>query len=335
MGMNIECMLYLQSKNILSKDKNKVLDIGPQNVYNCTVDQIKEFVLNQGGDVSSSHFNDEAVRLEYFSTPRPDERTTLFSEITDLTNIEYKAFDVCPAFKTQLLDLNFDPLPAEDYERFDVVLNFGTTEHVFNQWNSFSIMHDALKVGGVLYCVLPASGYLDHGYYCYTPLFFRDLANANGYEILDMFFAQAGENSLKGIQADIRKESMFQSSNSANLAPQDDRVPCFNIHVVVKKSRSGVFKCGLEVATAHSSASEAMIARYDNPELISARAPDLTGLAAICRRLEEEKEARIVERDRFHTERDEIERKLMQVYTSNSWRITAPLRFLASFLRSS
>ncbi len=32
MGMNIECMFYLQEQGYLSADRNKLLDIGPQNV---------------------------------------------------------------------------------------------------------------------------------------------------------------------------------------------------------------------------------------------------------------------------------------------------------------
>src|ERR1700680_2253263 len=111
MGMNIEYMLYLQEGKHLTPEKNKLLDIGPQNVYFCTERQIREFVRRQGATVGDEILDKEAQRLEYFSTPRPEEHTTLFSEITDLTNIEYNAFDVSPTFKTELLDLNFDSLP--------------------------------------------------------------------------------------------------------------------------------------------------------------------------------------------------------------------------------
>jgi hypothetical protein len=60
----------------------------------------------------------------------------MLSEITDLTNIEYDSIDVCPGLRnTEILDLNFDPLPKRMRDRYDVVFNFGTTEHIFNQWN--------------------------------------------------------------------------------------------------------------------------------------------------------------------------------------------------------
>src|SRR5689334_9211393 len=140
MAMNLMRMLYLQEKGWLSAGKNRLLDIGPQNVYHCTEQEVCDFVRRQGAAVSEETLQSEAKRLAYFSTPRPEERTTLFSEVCRLTNIEYHAFDVCPAPDTELLDLNFDSLPERHCEHYDVVLNFGTTEHVFNQWNSFSVM---------------------------------------------------------------------------------------------------------------------------------------------------------------------------------------------------
>ena len=337
MGMNLECMLYLQKQGLLAAKKNRLLDIGPQNVYHCTVTQIREFVSAQGGDVSSGRFDKEAKRLEYFSTPRPEERTTLFSEIADLTNIEYNAFDVCPAFKTELLDLNFDALPKKYREYYDVVLNFGTTEHVFNQWNSFEVMHESVKVGGVMYCVLPASGYLDHGYYCYTPLFFRDLAQANGYQLIDLFLAPAGENRLGSLGLDVRSETEFHRPHSAKLAANEDRIPCFNIHAVMRKTQSAEFRCALEIATAHSQVNTEMAARYGHTQdQLHSDMPLPEGIGDIdelSRRLHHEKALRAAERDFARTQRDALASALVEVHASRSWRLTRPLRAVASILR--
>src|SRR6266700_3314443 len=199
MGMNLSGPIFLQRNGFLTREKNKVLDLGPQNIYFAREEQIREFVKNQGAAVEDRLLESETKRLVYFSTPRPGERTTLLSEITDLTNIEYNSVDVCPGLKTEILDLNFDAIPDYMRRRYDVVFNFGTTEHIFNQWNCFEFMHDALKVGGVVYHQLPASGYLDHGYYCYTPLFFREMAHANLYAIEQMSVTPAGESRIDAL----------------------------------------------------------------------------------------------------------------------------------------
>ena len=204
MGINLDCILYLQANGWLTPDKNRILDVGPQNVYFCTEEQISKFIANHRGEISDDKLTTEIKRLAYFSTPRPEERTTLFSEIADLAGIEYQAIDICPAPKTILLDLNYDQAPSEYHDHFDVVLNFGTTEHIFNQWNCFEIIHDSVKTGGIIYCILPLNGYLTHGYYCYTPLFFRDLARANDYELIELFLVPAGQDFFLATTFDLR-----------------------------------------------------------------------------------------------------------------------------------
>jgi hypothetical protein len=250
---NLREMILLQNLGFLTRDKHRLLDIGPQNVYGLTAEQLDTFVRNQGLEASPEHYQSEKQRLIYFSTERPNERTTLFSEIANLTNIEYNSFDVCPALKTEIFDLNFETLPDKYKEFYDVVLNFGTTEHVFNQWNSFEVIHDATRVGGVIYHELPASGYLDHGYYCYTPLFFQDLAKANNYEICQMFLTPAGENNVAAMGLEMKqRDGRVYAPDSFRLAPDQSRVPCFDIHVILKKTGSAEFHANLEIGTTHS-----------------------------------------------------------------------------------
>jgi len=60
-------------------------------------------------------------------------------------------------------DLNTGDVPGDHGGSFDVVLNCGTSEHVFNQYNTFKIMHDAARVGGLMCHAVPMTGYLAHG----------------------------------------------------------------------------------------------------------------------------------------------------------------------------
>ena len=81
-------------------------------------------------------------------------------------------------------DLNTDHLPARLRGRFDLVTNFGTSEHVANQMNFFHYVHDASKISGLMVHFVPCIGYLGHCLYKYDPKFFVRLAAANDYEIL-------------------------------------------------------------------------------------------------------------------------------------------------------
>jgi hypothetical protein len=69
-------------------------------------------------------------------------------------------------------------------EPFDVVINHGTAEHIFNIAQVFRTMHDACADGGLMVHDAPFTGWIDHGFYCLQPTLFYDLAAANNYEVV-------------------------------------------------------------------------------------------------------------------------------------------------------
>jgi hypothetical protein len=75
-------------------------------------------------------------------------------------------------------------LPWKHVRAFDFVANFGTTEHVFNQFNCFRTIHDAAKVGGFMVHFLPTSGFFYHCLFSYNPKMFLLMSQANNYRIL-------------------------------------------------------------------------------------------------------------------------------------------------------
>ncbi len=82
-----------------------------------------------------------------------------------------------------VIDLN-EPLPEKYRESYEVVLNGGTLEHVFDVRQSFTDVHDLLVPGGVVIHLTPVEGFIDHGFYQFSPSLFFDAAHANGYEVL-------------------------------------------------------------------------------------------------------------------------------------------------------
>lgn len=83
-------------------------------------------------------------------------------------------------------DLNEIQCPSEHTRSYDLVTNLGTTEHIINQANAFKLMHDLVKVGGVMFNLLPMAR-PDHGFFNYNPCFFEWMAEANQYKILGMY----------------------------------------------------------------------------------------------------------------------------------------------------
>lgn len=82
---------------------------------------------------------------------------------------------------TMTWDLN-RPLP-DTIGTYDLVTDFGTGEHVFDQAQVWRTLHNLCTMGGFIVWDRPTQGYPSHGYYCTDPCLFDDLAAANHYRV--------------------------------------------------------------------------------------------------------------------------------------------------------
>jgi hypothetical protein len=114
---------------------------------------------------------------------------SFLGELLILAGFRYTALDIFKAPNTILYDLNRHAPGPRLENRFDLVMNFGTTEHVFNQVNAFRTIHQLTKVGGLMFHDLPMAGYLNHAFFRYDPLFFKMLAPANNYKLNSLVFS--------------------------------------------------------------------------------------------------------------------------------------------------
>jgi SAM-dependent methyltransferase len=74
--------------------------------------------------------------------------------------------------------------PVELGEQFDLVLNAGTAEHVFDIGQFFRTVHALTRPGGLMIHAMPFRGWLEHGFYSFNSTFYWDLAAANDYSLL-------------------------------------------------------------------------------------------------------------------------------------------------------
>ncbi|MBX3244152.1 MAG: hypothetical protein KF685_06815 [Acidobacteria bacterium] len=84
---------------------------------------------------------------------------------------------------TVVSDLNL-PIGDEHKERFSVVLDGGTLEHVFNYPQAIKNCMEMVRPGGHFLSITPTNNHLGHGFYQFSPeLFFRIFSGANGFEL--------------------------------------------------------------------------------------------------------------------------------------------------------
>jgi hypothetical protein len=80
-------------------------------------------------------------------------------------------------------DMN-QPIPDVLVGRFDVVIDGGTLEHIFNFPTAVANLMRMTRVGGRVFMSNPANNFFGHGFYQFSPeLMFRIFAPENGFEL--------------------------------------------------------------------------------------------------------------------------------------------------------
>jgi len=100
--------------------------------------------------------------------------------------VDHTSIDINGKFGALVLDLDF-PVPVELLDKFDVVTNYGTIEHVNNQYQVFKNMHDMCRVRGIMIHGFPEKNtWEDHCRYYYNEDFIKQLASLCGYSIYNL-----------------------------------------------------------------------------------------------------------------------------------------------------
>jgi SAM-dependent methyltransferase len=115
--------------------------------------------------------------------------------------LESLGFDVVRAMDASdfegaeiLLDLNQAETPKELVGVADVILEGGTLEHVFHSPHAMRHLTRMVKPGGRIIHTSPASNFIDHGFYSFSPTFFFDYYAENGFRIERLEVWRYGEN---------------------------------------------------------------------------------------------------------------------------------------------
>lgn len=77
--------------------------------------------------------------------------------------------------------------PLDIDGRFDVTINNGTAEHVFNVGQVYKTIHDMTAVNGLMIHEGPFTGWYNHGFYNLQPTLYYDIAAANNYGLMGLF----------------------------------------------------------------------------------------------------------------------------------------------------
>lgn len=144
------------------------------------------------------------------------------------------AIDYNGTIHAMQLDLNS---PIDLPRKYDVVINHGTAEHIFNIAMVFKSMHDWTKTGGHMVHEVPCVGWVDHGFYCLQPGLFYDLSAANEYELISLSIAHIESRQIIRVESREHCHALVESRSIPNNAL---------LFVVMRKVKGQIFRVPMQ-----------------------------------------------------------------------------------------
>ena len=188
MGMlELTVKLFIKQQKARDSSNASLLTIGKQRI-DFSVDELEfwakknYFILNNVYLESAKLEKRKLTETEFF-------KSIGFSSVDSLDVSEYEG-------ATIICNLNND-IPHELKNRFDVIFDGGSTEHMFNVPKAFENYNKMLKVGGDIIHSLPSTGCLDHGFYMFSPTLFYDYYSQNRWKIKDFLMIQLPYSGFK------------------------------------------------------------------------------------------------------------------------------------------
>lgn len=165
----------------------------------------------------------------------------------------YLALDVNEKLGAKIVDLNVTGHGL----KADLVTNNGTSEHIFDQRSVFQNAHEMTK--GLMLHILPFTPWLNHGFYNYNPILFRDLAAANEYEMVFTALAnRTGEWIELGPEGFVEKRPHEVAAYVERLIPRGE----VSIVSILKKVKDHPFRAPFQGKYKNDIQTEDLKSRY-------------------------------------------------------------------------
>lgn len=123
-------------------------------------------------------------------------------------------------------DLNL-PIGPDLKEKFDLVYDGGTLEHVFNFPVALKNCMEMVKAGGSLFLHTVTNNYCGHGFYQFSPeLFFRAFSAGNGFKVERMVLHVMGPYAR-----------WYEVSDPQSIQSRVELITCFPMQLLVRARR--------------------------------------------------------------------------------------------------
>lgn len=142
-----------------------------------------EILLGEDKANSLEYRDDSEDIIRWHNYAGSLDRIVETSSLFKLMGIDIEIVDINPSRDCEeILDLN-KPVSEDFYDKYDLVLDLGTSEHCFNIGQAVKNAAEMVNLGGIVIHVTPLSMF-NHGFFNINPTAYYDFYSQNGFEIL-------------------------------------------------------------------------------------------------------------------------------------------------------
>jgi SAM-dependent methyltransferase len=155
-----------------------IATLGRQHVY-ATEDEVRHLAARHDvwlGDTAVTLHREPSLQEQRFISDDSLYELLGFQQSVRIDCSDYEAPD-------ELLDLNSPETPAHLVEAFDVILDSGTIEHVFDVPAVLRHCSRMLRPGGRIIHITPTTNCVDHGFYSISPTLYADYYKASQFQM--------------------------------------------------------------------------------------------------------------------------------------------------------
>lgn len=176
--------------------RGPVLTFGNQDIYatkNDIIRWIKEMGLPSYA-LSTFHFSQSMAVSKINKEALNYIHARTFFELLGIPTNQYYDIDKFDFDKPVILHDIEKPIDECYNNFFNFIIDTGTTEHIFDVKSVMDNIVRITKIGGYVLQILPASNFLNHGFYQFSPTFFYDFYTSNGFEVVEAYVIEIRGN---------------------------------------------------------------------------------------------------------------------------------------------
>jgi len=210
----INCILNLKKDNVAIES---IATIGRQNFY-FKKNDLKKIFDNFNILITPSDF--EKIYENKFI-----ENLLQFVGAKKIDSFDFSGYERA----TFLHDMN-EPVSDEYKNKYDVVFDGGSLEHIFNFPCAIKNYMEMLKIGGFLVQITVCNNFSGHGFYQFSPeLFFRIFNKNNGFKIRTLYIDDTKHTYSVVDPEVVQRRVIFKNSRSTYLVVVAQKIEQKNI----------------------------------------------------------------------------------------------------------